>query len=95
MRHTLALITIALTGCGGSVISQWEDCGCSGTEICVRGDAADTCVALPTECTETCGTEQACDDAVEALCGDDTFTSSECIEESDEGYGHVVDCEAA
>lgn len=87
-----SLWMLALAGCG-TVVDQWEDCGCSGSQICLRTPDLNTCVDSPSECEGLCDSSDACDEAERALCGSATFTASECVDSDPDGFGHVIDCD--
>ncbi|MEM6927303.1 MAG: hypothetical protein AAF602_10255 [Myxococcota bacterium] len=91
MRIAIAVACVA--GCTTDITSRWEDCGCTGAEICVDDADGRRCIDPPATCANavTCDVD-ACTDSLEGLCPADGSSSVECEVQDQQDAVRLVEC---
>lgn len=83
---------LGLVACTGDITTRWENCGCTGEQVCFDEPDSQVCGDRPAQCegVTTCG-DDACTTALGAEC-DDENVMVECEERDDQDAVFILTC---
>lgn len=82
---------LAVAACTGDITSRWEDCGCTGSEVCFDEPDLQVCGDRPAACEGVTTCDDACITALEAEC-DLESVSVECEQRNDNDAVFILTC---